>query len=74
VDLTRRRGFNIDRRNYIAGLTIVAVPVLDSRGAITHAVGAVGISSQLGRARALALARDMRAAAGALAAQMVAHA
>jgi len=74
VELTRRHGFNIDRRNYIAGLTIAAVPVLDSRGAITHAISAVGISSQLGRARALALARDMRAAAGALAAQTVAHA
>lgn len=74
VDLTRRHGFNIDRRNYIAGLTIAAVPVLDSRGAITHAISAVGISSELGRARALALARDMRAAAGALAAQTVAHA
>jgi len=74
VDLTRRHGFNIDRRNYIAGLTIVAVPVLNSRGAITHVINAVGISSQLGRARALALARDMRTAAGGLAAQTVAHA
>ena len=34
----------------------------------------IGISSELGRARALALARDMRAAAGVLAAQTVAHA
>jgi DNA-binding IclR family transcriptional regulator len=74
VDLTRRHGFNIDRRNYIAGLTIVAVPVLNSLGAITHTIAAVGISSQLGRARALALARDMRTAARVLTAQTVTQA
>ena len=31
VDGVRRQGFSIDRGNYIAGVTIVAVPVLNAR-------------------------------------------
>jgi DNA-binding IclR family transcriptional regulator len=63
VDAARRRGFSIDRGNYIAGVTIVAVPVLNSRGTISHTIAAVGLGSQLDRASSLSLARDMRAAA-----------
>lgn len=63
VEATRRQGFSIDRGNYIAGVTIVAVPVLDAAGTITRTIASVGISSQLDRATALALAHDMQAAA-----------
>lgn len=63
VALARRQGFSIDRGNYIAGVTIVAVPVLNSRGTITHTLAAVGLSGQLDRASSLALAQDMRIAA-----------
>jgi DNA-binding IclR family transcriptional regulator len=63
VDAARRRGFSIDRGNYIAGVTIVAVPVLNRRGTISHTIAAVGLGSQLDRASSLSLARDMRAAA-----------
>jgi DNA-binding IclR family transcriptional regulator len=66
VEATRRQGFSIDRGNYIAGVTIVAVPVLDAAGAITHTLASVGISSQLDRATALALAHDMQEAARAV--------
>ena len=59
----RRQGFSIDRGNYIDGVTIVAVPVLNSRGTISHTLAAVGLGSQLDRTTALALARDMRDAA-----------
>jgi DNA-binding IclR family transcriptional regulator len=70
VDLVRRQGFSIDRGNYIDGVTIVAVPVLNSRGTISHTIAAVGLGSQLDRTRALALARDMRDAAQEVATQM----
>ena len=70
VALTRRQGFSIDRGNYIAGVTIVAVPVLNSRGTISHTLAAVGLGSQLDRASSLALAHDMRAAAQDVAAQL----
>ena len=70
VDQVRRQGFSIDRGNYIAGVTIVAVPVLNSLETITHTIAAVGLGSQLDRTTTLALAQDMRAAAQEVAAQM----
>ncbi len=73
VEKVRRRGFSIDRGNYIAGVTIVAVPVLNNRGAITHTIAAVGLGSQFNGARSAALARDMRSAAREVAAQLMPH-
>jgi DNA-binding IclR family transcriptional regulator len=70
VDLTRRQGFAIDRGDYIAGVTIVAVPVLNIRGTISHTIAAVGLASQIDRASALALARDMGDAAREVATQL----
>jgi DNA-binding IclR family transcriptional regulator len=71
VEMVRRRGFSIDRGNYIAGVTIMAVPVLNNRGTITHTIAAVGLGNQLNRARSLALARDLRTAAREVAAQLM---
>ncbi len=73
VDQARRQGFSIDRGNYIAGVTIVAVPVLDSGGKITHTIVAVGLGNQLDRATSLALARDMKRTAQEVSAQMAPH-
>ena len=63
VDQARRQGFSIDRGNYIAGVTIVAVPVFDTRGRISHTIGVVGLGNQLDRATSLKLVRDMKSAA-----------
>ena len=71
VDQVRKQGFSIDRGNYIAGVTIVAVPVLNGAGTISHTLAAVGLGSQLDRTSALALARDMRAAALEVGTQLV---
>jgi DNA-binding IclR family transcriptional regulator len=70
VDLVRRQGFSIDRGNYIDGVTIVAVPVLNAQGTISHTLAAVGLGSQLDRAKSLALARDMGDAARDITAQL----
>jgi len=70
VEQVRRQGFSIDRGNYIDGVTIVAVPVLNSRGTISHTLAAVGLGSQLDRAKSLALANDMGIAAREIAAQL----
>ncbi len=70
VDTVRRQGFSIDRGNYIAGVTVVAVPVLDAAGTIAQSIAAVGISSQLDRATSVALAHDMQDAARAVAAEL----
>jgi DNA-binding IclR family transcriptional regulator len=70
VDQTRRQGFSIDRGNYIAGVTIVAVPVLGNRGKLSHTLVAVGLGNQLDRNASLKLARDMKSAAQEVTAQM----
>jgi DNA-binding IclR family transcriptional regulator len=68
VDTARRQGFSIDRGNYIAGVTIVAVPVPNARGPISRSLASVGIAGQLDRARSVELARDMQDTAKAVAA------
>ncbi|HVH17919.1 MAG TPA: IclR family transcriptional regulator C-terminal domain-containing protein [Myxococcota bacterium] len=70
VDAVRRQGFSIDRGDYIAGVTVVAVPVLNAAGKIAQSIASVGISSQLDRATSVALAHDMQEAARAVAAQL----
>jgi DNA-binding IclR family transcriptional regulator len=70
VEQTRHQGFSIDRGNYIAGVTIAAVPVLNARGVISHTLVAVGLGNQLDRATSLRLARDMKGAAQDVASQL----
>jgi DNA-binding IclR family transcriptional regulator len=67
VETVRRQGFSIDRGDYIAGVTIVAVPIPTS-GPISRALASVGIMGQLDRSKAVELAHDMQAAAKAVAA------
>ena len=43
VDQVRRQGFSIDRGSFIDGVTIVAVPVLNNQGTISHTLAAVGL-------------------------------
>lgn len=38
VETTRKRGFSVDRGNYIAGVTVVAVPILDSKEHMAYAL------------------------------------
>jgi DNA-binding IclR family transcriptional regulator len=60
VETVRKRRFSVDRGNYIAGVTVVAVPVLDARGHVVHALVGAGVADQLDNGRAIALANDMR--------------
>lgn len=62
VETVRRQGFSIDRGNYIAGVTIVAVPVLNAAGIMTHTIASVGITDQVDRTTSVALAHDMQSA------------
>lgn len=63
VEQVRRKGYSIDRGNYIGGVTVVAVPLFDARGRITHTLVAAGVADQLNGTRSVALANDMRAEA-----------
>lgn len=71
VEAVRRQGYSIDSKNYFDGMTLVAVPVLNYEGTISHTMAAVGITSQLNRTQAKALAMDMREAAQQVSEQLV---
>lgn len=66
VEAVRRKGYSIDRGNYISGVVVVAVPVLGRQGRMTHALVAAGVADQLGSARSQALAKDLLGEAEAL--------
>ena len=60
---TRKAGYAMDRGNYIRGVTVLAVPVLDGDGLMTHAAVAVGISDQMREAGVPKIVRELRAIA-----------
>lgn len=59
VESVRRKGCSLDRGNYIAGVTIVAVPVFDGRRRMTHALVAAGVSDRLDAQRRQGLIDDL---------------
>ena len=67
VELARLKGWAVDRDHFVAGLTVVAVPVLDGAGRLTHTLVAAGLSSQLPAAAATELALTMKQEALAIA-------
>lgn len=60
VEAVRRKGFSVDRGNYIAGITIIAVPLLDTTNRLHHAIVSAGMTSQLDGARCTVLAKQMQ--------------
>ncbi|MBN3807686.1 IclR family transcriptional regulator [Paraburkholderia sp. Ac-20347] len=71
VEATREHGYGVDRGNYIAGVTVVAAPVLNPAGRMAYGLAAVGIATQLNAERVAALGHDLRAAAADIAASIV---
>lgn len=67
VKSVQRKGFAIDRGNYINGISVLAVPILDAHRRVTHAVAALGLSDTLNASTVQALAADMQSEAAALA-------
>lgn len=47
IERTRETGYAIDEGNYIRGVTIVSVPVMDARDEMSHAIVAVGVAEQV---------------------------
>lgn len=66
VALARDTGYAIDRGNYINGVTIVAVPLLDEAGRMSHSLVAAGLSEPLAGGAAVAIAEAMQAVAQSL--------
>lgn len=67
VEETRACGFGIDRGNYIAGVTVVAAPVLARNGGVSHALISLGIASVIDRVGADILGKRLLQAAQAIA-------
>lgn len=61
--IVRRKGYSIDRGNYIGGVTVIAVPVFDGRREVQHTLVAAGLAEQLDGARSTAVAKDLQAEA-----------
>lgn len=72
VEVARERGYSIDSGNYIAGVTVIAAPVLDSKRRMVFGVAAVGLASQLSATQVTALGNDLSKAADELASSVVA--
>ncbi|HSW04353.1 IclR family transcriptional regulator [Aquabacterium sp.] len=60
VEAVRKKGYSVDRGNYISGVAVIAVPVFDARGRMTHSLVAAGVADQLGGAKSQALAKDLQ--------------
>ena len=66
VEQARNRGWALDRDNFVAGLTVVAVPVFDAAGKFTHTLVATCLSTQLNEAATQDMVATMQAEAKAL--------
>lgn len=47
VEAARAKGWAVDRDHFVSGLTVVAVPVFNDSGQLTHTVVVAGLSSHL---------------------------
>lgn len=66
VQAVRRKGFSLDRGNYIGGVSLIAVPVFDGQGRLTHSLVAAGLTDQLSGTKSQALAKELQAEAQAI--------
>jgi DNA-binding IclR family transcriptional regulator len=69
IAATRKAGYAVDEGCYIAGVTVIAAPVMRS-GRLTHALVVVGVSDQLRRLGVSALGEELRARAEELSSQL----
>lgn len=73
VESVKRNGYSIDRGNYINGVAIIAVPVLDTNRRMSQCVVLLGLAEQINNSAAISMAQDMRTAAETVAKQMYSH-
>jgi DNA-binding IclR family transcriptional regulator len=66
VAATQRAGFGVDAGNYINGIAIVAAPVLDRAGLMTHGLVAIGVGERLAPEAVAAVGAALKAEAAAL--------
>jgi DNA-binding IclR family transcriptional regulator len=74
LERVRKKGYALDRGNYINGVAVLSVPVFDAQQRVTHTLVAAGVAEQLDNARCVALAAEMRREAGELSTLLVSKA
>lgn len=72
VEQVKRKGYSLDRGNYISGVAVIAVPVLDTHHRMTQSIVMVGLADQITSTTATAMAEEMRKSADAVAKQLFA--
>lgn len=70
VEAARGRGFATDSGNYIAGVAVVAAPLLNAAGRVGHALIAIGMSGAVRQAGEEALGKALVDAAGQIASRV----
>lgn len=63
---TAQQGYSLDEGDYIEGISILGVPVLDRTGTMTHGLVAIGVIEQIRRLGADRLAEDLKTIAARL--------
>jgi DNA-binding IclR family transcriptional regulator len=66
VALSKKRGFGVDRGRSYVGVTVVAVPIFNIAGTVTHTLVGMGLSDHFDARRIAGLAKEMREEAGRL--------
>lgn len=62
----REAGFSVDAGSYMRGVAIVAAPVLDRHGQMSHGLTAIGLSERLGEGATLEIGEALKAGAARL--------
>ena len=57
---TRRTGWGLDEGNFIRGVTTIAVPVFDKRGAISNCLSATMFTGQYPRSEHSGIAKELQ--------------
>lgn len=70
VAFARKHQYSIDRNTYIAGVTIVAVPVLTPAGKVTHTIVCASLMDALNKSQITQLVKEMQNEARAIASQL----
>ena len=60
VDLAHKQGFSVDRNNYIDGITLIATPILNQNGFITHTLVVASLSNNLSQKKVNDLAAELK--------------
>ncbi|CAM4067161.1 IclR family transcriptional regulator [Bordetella tumulicola] len=59
VEAVRKKGYSIDRGNYIDGVTVIAVPVFNAHDRLSHSLVAAALSNQLPASKTQALIKEL---------------